>query len=178
MHKILRTTLLAAALCASASAQAAIQTYSFSGTLDSGFFSGQSFSGQVSFEDASFTGSGIEYAAVSSLYISIFGGNFTEANTDLGTTAEVAMDGGIFAGASFYATGVNAAFSMLPADFASSSVAFLAYDTGLGSSGAGSVIYAPVPEPETWAMLLMGLGLVSLKFRTRNKHFTLSHTGV
>ena len=39
-------------LLGATSAQAATNTYTFSGTLDSGLFNGETFSGQFSFDDA------------------------------------------------------------------------------------------------------------------------------
>jgi hypothetical protein len=49
-------------------------------------------------------------------------------------------------------------------------VPYLAYSQ-LGTSGvvdgAGSIVYAPVPEPETYAMMLAGLGLLGLAARRR-----------
>jgi len=41
--------------------------------------------------------------------------------------------------------------------------------TGGLYSGNITVIPAPVPEPETWAMMLIGAGLVGFRLRTRSK---------
>lgn len=42
-------------------------------------------------------------------------------------------------------------------------------NAGTGASYAGSIVAAAVPEPETYAMLLAGLGLMGAVARRRNK---------
>jgi hypothetical protein len=179
MSTFVRNTLLAALLAAAIPAQAAIQTWNFSGTLDSGHFTGTSVFGMLSFDDATLTGVGSEWIGVDSL-VAVFGllpglSPITETMAD--APPEVGFENGTFLGLSVSFSNVDPQVSFV-AGTTNTSDAFLAYDTTKGFSGAGSVIYAPVPEPETWAMVLMGLGLVSLKFRTRNKHLTLSNSGV
>ena len=185
IKKSLLAASLSLAFAAFSPAQAAVQTYNFMGTLDSGYFANMPFLGTLTFDDASLTGLGSEWVNVSALFTVLpVPALFTALDVDAGTIVEVGFQDGVF-------LGLSATFTSITPDPASTSQftftagiqniseAFLSYDTTLGFSGAGSVIYAaPVPEPETWATVLMGLGLVSLKFRARNKHFTLSHTGV
>jgi hypothetical protein len=45
--------------------------------------------------------------------------------------------------------------------------AFVAYTTTLGNDGTGSLVYAPVPEPESYAMLLAGLAAMGVIARRR-----------
>jgi hypothetical protein len=164
MRTFFRNTLLAAVLAAAIPAQAAIQTFSFDGVIDSGALISESFSGLLSFDDAALTGFGSEWINVSSLTTTFYGNTYSALDADL--TPEVGFENGVF-------LGLSASFSMGDPQFSfiagssDSSDAFMAYDTGLGLSGAGSVVYAPVPEPETYALMLAGLGLVGFMARRK-----------
>lgn len=163
MRNILRTIALTALLLAGLStAQAATQTWNISGTLDSGYFAGDSYSGQFSFDDASLTMSGLEVLNLSSLSINIFGTNWSMANAE--ATPDVSFDNGSFLGLFYSASNADIGFTFIPGTFDVSDT-FIAYDTVYGDSGAGSVVYAPIPEPETYALLLAGLGLLGLARR-------------
>jgi hypothetical protein len=157
MYAFFRTSLLAALLLAGApAAQAAVQTYDFGGTLDSGFYLGASFSGSFSFDDATLLGTGPEWLNVSSLFMSFLGNSYTEADADVGTVAEVGFLDGAFLGLSYSVSSGDPRFSVIAGSFDPSD-AYLAYDTALGNSGSGSIAYAQVPEPATYALLLAGL---------------------
>ncbi len=146
--------------------QAAMQSYTFSGTLDSGFYVDETYSGSFSFDDAGLTGSGAEWLNVSSLSLNLLGNTYTQADAD--TAVEVGYNDGAFLGLSYSVSSGEPQFSFVPGSVDSSD-AFIAYDTAMGLSGAGTAIYAPVPEPESWAMLMLGLGLVSLRLRSKSK---------
>jgi hypothetical protein len=146
---------VAALLAASIPAQAAILTWNVSGTVDSGSLLGQTYSGLFSFDDAALTSVGSEYLAVSSLSMMFNNVAFTLTN-ELAPT-EAVFETGSFTGMNFSA----ANFSFIPGSVDTSD-AFLALN-----DGAANVIYAPVPEPETWTMVLMGLGLVGFMTRRR-----------
>jgi hypothetical protein len=169
MRNFIRTTALAAALLAVfPAAQAA--TYSFSGTMDSGALIGQSFSGLFSFDDSALTKAGEEYLGVGSLSMNFLGNVWDLSIRENGSVAEVKFYDGIFAGLSYSATWGTTGFTSAPG-LSDTSDAFVSYDSQLGLSGGSSVIYAAVPEPESYAMLLAGLGLMGLIARRRAKGF-------
>lgn len=153
MKNTFRSTVLAALLFAALPAQAALQSYNFSGTLDSGVYSGQSFSGSFSFDDATLSNIGDEWLSVNSLNMSFLGSNYNLSNSTFG--ADVGYSSGTFLGLSYTVESSALQFSLV-ADTAP----FLAYDTTAGLSGAGDIVYQPVPEPESYALLLAGLGLL------------------
>jgi len=168
MNKTLRNTLIAALLFAAIPAQAAIQNYNFSGAMDSGFYNNQSFSGSFSFDDVGLTGTGLELVNLSSLNLSFLNSVFGQA--DAVVTPDVAFQDGVLLGLEWTVEQPQLQFTFV-AGFADASDAFIAYDTPLGFSGAGSVTYAvataPVPEPETYAMMLAGLGLMGFSARRK-----------
>jgi hypothetical protein len=171
MNKMFRKTVLAALLLAALpAAQAAIQNYSFSGAIDSGAYLGQNFSGSFSFDDAGpFT---IDAGDASAKWLSVtsfsmsFLGNYNLTNAISATEVKYVNDS--FAGLG-YSVDTGALQFSLVAGSSNASDAFLAYDTTAGLSGAGTVIYAAVPEPESYALLLAGLGLMATVARRRIK---------
>ena len=83
--------------------------------------------------------------------------------------AEVGYSGGVLLGLSYSVSSSEPQFSLIPGSFDASD-AYIAYDTVQGHSGAGNVIYAPVPEPRDWLLILAGLGLVGVMVeRTRRR---------
>ncbi|NOT67566.1 MAG: PEP-CTERM sorting domain-containing protein [Methylophilaceae bacterium] len=161
MKYTLKSLLLAALLGAVLPAQAAIQNYNFSGAMDSGHYNGASFSGSFSFDDASLTASGSEWINLNSINMHFLSSTFTQANTLALSDMDVAFQDGALLGLewSVNSSTPNVGFSFI-AGIVDASDAYVIYDTNLGNSGAGSVIYAAVPEPESYAMLLAGLGLL------------------
>lgn len=156
-----KQTLLAAVLgltLAAPAAQAAIQTWNFSGAVESGSLVGETYSGLFSFDDAGLIGTDIEYLTVSSFSMLFNSTAYTLAD-ELATT-EAAFDSGNFLGMTFSA----ANFTFIPG-FVDTSDAFLALD-----DGTGSVIYAPVPEPSGWMLMMAGLGLVGVMVGRSRRH--------
>lgn len=153
------TALIGLLLLGVTSAQAATNTYTFSGTLDSGVFNGETFTGQFSFNDATLTGIGDEYQAVDTLNLSFHNQTYTQA--DAAAVPGAAFSGGVFLGLSFSVESSDPAFSLVPG-FSNVAEAYFGYVPSAGVAGFGSVAYTlmPVPEPDTYAMLLAGLGLV------------------
>jgi hypothetical protein len=165
MRHMIKTTALAALLAlALPAAQAATQLYAFSGTLESGALLGTSYQGQFSFDDASLTLTGEEYLGVDSLAMSFLGNQWGLALAEAAT--EVKFVNGTFAGLSYNATLGATGFSTIPGSIDATD-AFVAYTTTLGNDGTGSLVYAPVPEPESYAMLLAGLAAMGVIARRR-----------
>ena len=168
MRTILRTAALALSLLAGIpAAQAATQTWNISGTLDSGYFASESFSGQFSFDDTGLTNAGFETLSLTSLSIDIFGTTWTMGNAE--AVPDVSFDNGSFLGLFYSAANADIGFTFTPGMFGIEE-SFVAYDTTYGDSGAGSVIYAAVPEPESYALMLAGLGLMGFMARRRSRH--------
>ncbi|MBT9591403.1 MAG: PEP-CTERM sorting domain-containing protein [Thiobacillus sp.] len=156
---IFKQILVAVALgltIAAPAAQAAIQIWNFNGTVDSGELLGQTYSGNFSFDDAALTGSADEWLGVSSLTLSFMGNAYTEV--DAVAPAEIGYLDGRFLGLSYSVDAAATPFSFI-AGTLDASDAFFAYD-GMTAGGTGDVIYAPVPEPRDWMLMLSGLGLV------------------
>jgi hypothetical protein len=156
----LKHTLITAALglmVAAPAAQAAIQSWSFSGTVDSGSLLGETYSGSFSFDDAALTGMDAEWLSVANLSMTFNGSAYTQADVTAGAAVEVGYQDGVFLGLAYYSVDSAAnAFTFVAGNFDTSD-AFFAYD-----NGAGNVIYASVPEPKDWMLLLAGIGLVGM----------------
>lgn len=162
-----RHTALAALLLASVPAtEAAVLNFTVNGTLDSGFYTGATYSGYFSFDDAGLTNSGTEWLPVSNLSLDLLGTTYDETDADVGSVAEVGYQDGAFLGLSFSVSSADPQFSLIPGTVDSSD-AYLGYDTTQGLSGAGSIGFTQVPEPETLSLMLAGLAVAT--FRTRRR---------
>lgn len=163
----LRNTALAILLAtALPAANSAVQTYTLSGNFDSGTYAGESYAGSFSFDDAGLTGNGSEWLSVSSLSFTLLGNSWTQA--DAIAPVEVGFQDGALLGLSYSANGAAIGVSFVPGFF-DASEAFVAYSPAVGFDGAGSVIYAPVPETGSWAMLLAGFGLLGVVARKTSR---------
>lgn len=169
MRHIVKSTALAALLLISVSAaQAATQTYSFSGALESGALINASYLGQFSFDDAALILTGEQYLGVNSLNMSFLGSNWGLAQVEPLAVAEVKFVDGTFAGLSYSASLNGVGFSTIPG-YLDATDAFVAYTPVAGAEGTGTLIFAPVPEPTTYAMLLAGLALMGTMARRRKQ---------
>ncbi len=173
MKKTFRNTLLAALLIAALPAQGALQPYSFSGTLDSGPSNGQSFSGSFSFDDSALSSIGQEYLGANSFSITFLGTTYNLSQQ--AATTEVSFLNGSLLGVSYSYDTAFPKFSMIASSGSGQSwdVPYLAYSqldlNGGVLEGAGTIVYLPIPEPETYALLLAGLGLLGAVSRRRAK---------
>lgn len=172
MKNTFKSLVIAALFSTVLPAQAAVQTYSFSGTFDSGFYNGQIYSGNFSFDDAGISNVGLSFTSLLSFNMNILNTNFTLANatTDFqnGVFPDVSFQDGSLLGLSLNidSTTPGIGFTFI-AGSADTSDAYVAYDTPLGFSGAGNVVYTQVPEADTYAMLLAGLGVMGTVARRR-----------
>ncbi|MBN8815554.1 MAG: PEPxxWA-CTERM sorting domain-containing protein [Sphingomonas sp.] len=82
----------------------------------------------------------------------------------------------IYAGSNTGSTVLDNAIAPLTTDAGAATPAGVSFDLGAGSSNAGltgfsggSDAVVPVPEPATWAMMLVGFGAVGGMLRSRRK---------
>lgn len=160
MNTVLRSTLAALVIAAATlPAQAATQSYTFTGVLDSGAYLGESFSGSFSFDDAPLTGSGVEVLSLDAVSI-LFHGQ-TYALNDAAVPPDAYFVDGVLFGLDYTWDAAFPTFSVI-AGSTSVDESFLAYDTALiGGSGAGSIEYInAVPDsPGLW-LAFAGLGVL------------------
>ncbi|NJL69954.1 MAG: hypothetical protein HC894_31685 [Microcoleus sp. SM1_3_4] len=175
MIKHLQQLALAAAtlslsLVAIGPVRSATLTYNFSGSTDSGFLAGETYSGFLSFDDSNITGSGREFLTLTDLDFDF--SNPVFSNADPISVAEASFFNGTFVGLSFSAE----TYSFVPGFFEVGEASF-AYQVNQ-EGGAGDVNYrlqtsqTPVPEPvpePTFAagLLLFGVAGMGLKLKRK-----------
>jgi len=166
MKNTFKHLLIAALFSVVMPTQAAEQTYNFSGIFDSGFYNGETFSGSFSFDDASIDNVDLDITSLLSFNMNLLSTNYSLVNTI--TPPDVSFQDGSFLGLSLSIDSVtpDIGFTFVAGSFDVSD-AFLTYTTNLGSAGSGNIVYAPIPEADTYAMFLAGLGVMGAVARRR-----------
>lgn len=160
-------TALAAAVLGLSAAAASADDFRFSGSItfaDDAALIGQTFTGTFSLDlpAADFTGD----VALSAFNFSFGGQTYTLATADASSTPSVFFDAGQFS-ALQYASPANGASLSLYTGFPDAMQGTLDHTNALGQYTSGSFQVAAVPEPETYALMLGGLGLVGWMARRR-----------
>ncbi len=137
MNIALRSTLLVLATAGVLPAQAAIQNWSFSGTLESGAYAGATFSGSARFDDAALTGIGEEWIKLDAIDLTFLGKSYSMI--DAAAMPEAAFLDGAFVGLGYVVEAGDPRFALI-AGFASLSVPTLPMTLPRAS---------PVPVPST-----------------------------
>jgi hypothetical protein len=176
MNLTLKHLVIAALFSSALPAQAAVHRYTFTGEIDSGHYINEVFSGSFSFDNSALTSTGTEYIDVSALSLNLLNTSFSQANF-VGDFPAVAFNDGEFSGLawSFDSINPNIGYSFIPGSIDAND-AYFAYEVFgfngpiAGLSGTGIINYsvAAIPEPESYAMFLAGLGLLGFMSR-RNK---------
>lgn len=159
MRNAFRTTAIAAAMLIAglSSAQAATQTYSFAGTLDT-----IAFSGTFSFDDSLLSVFDASEPLLTVAPLASFSMNYGGTGYSLADAWEGYADVSYYDGAFLGLSTSTDAMTFVPGSFDVSD-AYVANDLT-----TADVVYAPVPEPETYAMFLAGLGMIGVIARRRN----------
>lgn len=172
MKNTIKHLLIAALFSAVLPAQAAVQNYTFDGAIDSGIYLGQSFSGSFSFDDATVDNFGSDVVSLLSFNMSFLNTGWTLANATGYPTVEpdVSFQDGSFLGLSISFDTSEVGFSIIPG-FSNEFDSFITTATPQGlEAGSGNVVYsqtAAIPEADTYAMLLAGLGVMGAVARRR-----------
>lgn len=153
---------------------AATITYDITVNNLDGSLSGESFTGNFSFDDANLIGSGSEFLTVFDLSFDFLGTTYTENDSNYVLGAEAEFFDREFLGLS-YSTDVE--FSFVPG-FLSLNDSFFAYDFGSGDNGTGDIVYTlqtsnpepnSIPEPVTIIGLLTTFALGSTMRITKDQ---------
>lgn len=164
---MIRKTLLAAAIAGLAlQAQAASVTFKFdSDGFDAGTLIGQTLNGQFSFDDATLTAA-TEWLPVSSFSFQLGGQTYTLTAEELGAAAATFSNGQVNGVEAVAMNVATRAFSFVGGSFGAPFVFYIDSEgTDLGAANLSFT--AAVPEPQTYALMLGGLGLVGWMARRR-----------
>lgn len=155
-----RPHLIAAAALIAASAAHA-DSFNFSGVIDAGPLSGQSFSGSYTVNTALVTGADFEQIALTAFSLT-----FNATTYTLNSSATADYSGGVFLGLGYTGITAGGTLSMVSGSMDVTD-AFLSYAPTSGIESSGMYSVTAVPEPETWALMLGGLGAIGMLARRR-----------
>lgn len=165
---MIRKTLLATAIAGLAlQAQAASVTFKFnSDGFDNGTLVGQTMNGQFSFDDTLLTDA-TEWLPLSSFSFKLGGQTYTLTGNELATAAATFSNGQLL-GVSAVAMNVGTHdFNFVDGSFGAPFVFYTSSSVATDFGAANLSFTAAVPEPETYALMLGGLGLVGWMARRR-----------
>lgn len=160
-------TALAAAVLACTAAAASAADYNFTGSItfaDASSLVGQAFSGTFSLDlpAADFTGD----VALTQFNFSFGGQTYTLGSADAASMPYVSFDAGQFS-AMLYTSAANGTSLTLYTGFPDAMQGTLDHTSATGQYSTGSFQVSAVPEPDTYALLLGGMGLVGWLARRR-----------
>lgn len=145
-------------------AEAALVSYDFDGTVDSGALLGESYNGSFTYDNASLANSGLESINLSSLTFNFLSTSFDLTHAEFSPTADF-LDG-LFLGVSYTVSGFEPAFALVSSSGLPGDAPYFAYQTVSGDAGFGSFNIAAVPLPAAAWLFASGLGwLVSTRRR-------------
>ncbi|MCE4556331.1 FxDxF family PEP-CTERM protein [Pelomonas cellulosilytica] len=168
---MIRKTILAAAIAAVAlHVQAADVVINFSSTpFDDGSLGGKVLTGQFVYDDTTLFTDPVwntMLAPVKSLSFMLNGQAYSVTGTELAASA-VTFNGSAVAGVEMVAS-FGTGYSLVTASPVGDFPAFTYYANGdFSDQGAATLSFAPVPEPESYALMLGGLGVIGWIARRR-----------
>lgn len=160
-----------ALLLMTASAQAALLSYTFSGTADSGALNGETLAGEFTFNDAGLNSSGFASLSLSSLKLNFNATDFALADADAGSLTTVDFMDGVFLGLSYTVSAFDPSFSLVSGLIDSTDAYFAYTPTALTAAGFGALTYTQQSSviPVPGALWLFGSALPGLAVLLRKQ---------
>ena len=163
MFKLLKiissATLCGILLLAAPTTEAATVRYTFSGIVDSGSLAGETFSGELQFDNSGLTHTGTESVPLSFFSLNFLATAFDLTNADNTPTAEF-LNGG-FLGFSYSVSAFDPLFAFIPSSFGLAlDQPYFSYNPVSGGAGFGSLNL--IPEPMSLALFSLGLAGMGL----------------